>query len=180
MQLHATKISNLLVVIQKKAKDSRGSFERVYCYEEFKEAGLNIQYVQTSISKNYNAFTLRGMHYQLHPYQEIKIVTCISGEIFDVVIDLRKDSPTYLKWHGEVLNSKNQKSMYVPNGCAHGFMTLKRGSNVLYNISEPYSATLARGIHWADPKINIQWPSNPRVISDRDNNFSFLNPSLCA
>lgn len=155
--------------------DERGSFARYFCKKEFKKAGIDFDVKQTSISKNYKKGVLRGLHYQKEPYKEIKLVSCIRGSIFDVVVDLRKDSPTYLKWISVEITEKNNKMLCIPPMCAHGFQTLEENTIILYQISEYFHPEYYDGIRWNDPKIAIQWPEcEYRTINDRDNNYKLL------
>lgn len=149
--------------------DERGFFARIFCEDEFKKAGLPHRYVQASFSYNKKKNTLRGMHYQNPPHEEDKLVTCVRGAIFDVIIDVRKNSPTYLKWHGEILSGDNYKSLFIPKGFAHGFLSLEDDSLLHYNISEFYKPGSASGIRYDDPKIGIQWPKATNyIISEKD------------
>ena len=174
MNVEPTSIQGLFVLTHDKASDFRGSFERIFCSKEFSGLGFVDSFVQTSTSLNTERYTLRGLHYQIKPHQETKIVTCISGEVYDVSVDIRPNSPSYLHWHAEILSSTNLKSIYVPEGCANGFLTLHKNSKILYQISNIYISESAKGVHWNDPKISIKWPHKPQVISERDNNFVFL------
>jgi len=148
--------------------DERGVFARSWCQKEFENSGLNPKLVQCSISYNTRCGTLRGVHYQAPPFSEAKLVRCTKGEIFDVVVDLRPDSPTFRDWVGMVLNDENRHMIYVPEGCAHGFLTLRDETEVFYQMSEFYSAESARGVRWNDPAFQIVWPGPVRVMSERD------------
>lgn len=153
-------------------EDQRGFFARSYCVEEFKKQGLNSMINQCSISYNHYKGTLRGMHYQIGEKSEVKVVRCTRGKIFDVVLDLRPDSPTYKKWQAIELSSENHKMLYIPQGFAHGFQTLEDCSEVFYQITESFSPLHARGIRWNDPIFKIQWPFNrPSVISSKDQQY---------
>lgn len=148
--------------------DARGSFSRLYCEAEFAQAGLDMRFVQTNISANPLPFTLRGMHRQEAPHGEDKLVTCVSGAVWDVIVDMRPASPTYGRHFGVELAPGNNTALLVPKGFAHGFLTLKPDSTVIYQVSHPYVAGAERGLRWNDPAIGIQWPAEPRVISDKD------------
>jgi dTDP-4-dehydrorhamnose 3,5-epimerase len=152
-------------------EDERGFFARVWCAEEFQRRGLNPQLAQGSLSYNHSAGTLRGMHYQAAPAQEVKLVRCVRGGIHDVLIDLRRESPTYRKWVARELTADNRLSFYVPKGVAHGFLTLSDDAEVLYLISTPHAPALARGVRWDDPAFNVAWPRRPTVISARDRGY---------
>ncbi|MBM4067438.1 MAG: dTDP-4-dehydrorhamnose 3,5-epimerase [Planctomycetes bacterium] len=152
-------------------EDERGFFERLWCRRELAERGLNAELAQCSFSYNRQMATLRGMHYQAAPHAETKIVRCAAGAIFDVIVDLRPESPTRGRWHGVELTRRNRQSLYVPEGFAHGFQTLEDDTEVLYLISAFHEPTAARGIRWDDPAINIRWPLSPSVISARDRSY---------
>lgn len=151
--------------------DERGFFSRTYCVNEFAASGLPFSFVQSSISFNKLRGTLRGMHYQKQPYSEIKLVRCTRGSIYDVIIDLRSDSNTYMRWFGVELTAANHLSVYIPVGFAHGFITLSDDSEVLYFMSEFYDPAGACGVRWDDPAFKIDWPSSPIVISGRDHAY---------
>lgn len=151
--------------------DERGSFTRTFCVDEFVAHGLEPRVAQCSVSVNDRAGTLRGMHLQLSPFEETKVVRCTRGAIFDVVVDLRAESPTLGKWLGLVLRAGVGRSVYVPTGCAHGFLVLEDVTEVEYLISAAYAPEHARGIRWDDPAIAIEWPLTPTIVSERDRSF---------
>ena len=151
--------------------DERGSFARTYCRSEFAEHGIDFVPVQISASSNTRRGTLRGLHFQAEPLAEAKVVTCTSGSVFDVAVDLRTDSPTYGRWIGVELTRANRRAAFVPAGCAHGFQTLEDNTELLYFISEFYDPSLQRGVRWDDPALEIDWPLTPTVISERDRSF---------
>lgn len=151
--------------------DDRGIFARCWCREEFEKRGLNPRLVQCSTSFNTRQGTLRGVHYQMPPFAEAKLVRCTKGAIFDVVVDLRPDSATFKHWVGAVLDETNRHMMYVPEGCAHGFLTLEDESEVFYQMSEFYNPASARGVRWDDPAFQIVWPGKVEVMSERDRTF---------
>ncbi len=156
-------------------RDERGFFARSFCVKELAKAGLPNSFVQSSYSFNAKKNTLRGMHYQINPHEEEKIVGCLRGSIFDVIVDFRPDSPTYLKWHGEILSQDNYKMLFVPKGFAHGFQTLSDDTLVTYSISQFFEPNSARGLKYDDPKIGIKWPqAETRNISERDRNYPHL------
>jgi dTDP-4-dehydrorhamnose 3,5-epimerase len=148
--------------------DERGFFARIWCQEEFKRRGLNDKLVQCSVSFNAKKGTLRGMHYQVAPYREAKLIRCSHGAIYDVAIDLRPESPTFRRHVGVELSEQNRKMLYVPEGFAHGFITLRGQTEVLYHISEFWSPAHARGVRWNDPAFGIRWPTQPEIIAERD------------
>ena len=152
-------------------EDARGFFARAWCAEEFRRHGLNAALAQCSLSYNHSTGTLRGMHYQAAPGGETRVVRCIRGAIYDVLVDLRPDSPSYGKWVSRELTADNRESLYVPEGVAHGFLTLTDRTEVLYLISSAYVPALARGVRWDDPAFGIQWPGTPAVISQRDRTY---------
>ncbi len=152
-------------------EDDRGFFARFFCQKEFKEKKLINSFVQINNSFTKKRGTIRGMHYQKKPKEEVKIVRCISGKIFDVIIDLRKNSKSYLRWYGIELSSKNKKMLYVPKGCAHGFLTLTSNCEVFYLVSTEYSPNHEMGLHYDDPKINIKWPIKILYGSNKDMNW---------
>lgn len=151
--------------------DERGFFARTWCKKEFEANGLNSALVQCSISFNKKKGTLRGIHYQAEPYAEAKLVQCTRGAIYDVVVDLRRSSPAFKNWVAVVLTDENRKALYIPEGCAHGFLTLEHDTEVLYQMSEFYHAESARGVRWNDPAFGVTWPGNVEVISERDRNY---------
>lgn len=154
--------------------DERGFFARTFCVDEFLEHGLNPRVVQCNVSWNRRKGTLRGMHYQVAPHPEAKLVRCTRGAIWDVIVDLRTESSTYLTWHAVELTAENRLALYVPEHFAHGFQTLVDDSEVLYQMSEFYYPELARGLLWNDPKLNIGWPIRDAVISERDRSYTPL------
>ncbi len=156
--------------------DDRGFFARLWCQKEFEAKGLNAKLVQCSISVNTSKGTLRGMHFQAHPHEETKLVRCSKGAIYDVVLDLRPSSPRFRDWFAVVLTADNRKAVYIPEGCAHGFMTLEDDTEVLYQITEFYHAESARGVRWNDPAFEITWPGAVEVISERDRTYPDFTP----
>lgn len=156
-------------------KDNRGTFSRQFCKKELENVGINFNICQCNISKNYKKNTLRGMHYQKEPFLEPKIVSCMKGAFYDVIVDLREDSPTYLKWQGVELTENNNKMLYIPPMFAHGFQTLVDNTLVYYQLGEFFNPEYYDGIRFNDPKINIQWKDlgNP-IMNDRDKNYKLL------
>jgi dTDP-4-dehydrorhamnose 3,5-epimerase len=148
--------------------DDRGFFARSWCQKEFETNGLNPRVVQCNVSFNARKGTLRGMHWQEAPYAETKLIRCTMGGVFDVVLDLRSASPTYKRWIAVALTAENRRMIYVPEGCAHGFLTLSDDTEVFYQMSEFYRAEGARGVRWDDPAFGIKWPCKVEVISERD------------
>ena len=167
-----TKLKGAYVIDIKKEEDERGFFARTWDKEKFFERGLKSEFVQFSMSFNKKKGTLRGMHYQIEPFEETKLISCVSGKIYDVIIDLRKFSPTYKKWMSIELSDTNHRTLYVPKGFAHGYITLKNNTLVTYKISEKYNPKFARGIKWDDIEFKIKWPINPIIISKKDQSFN--------
>jgi dTDP-4-dehydrorhamnose 3,5-epimerase len=155
-------------------EDERGFFARSYCAEEFAARGLGRAMPQSSVSFNARRGTLRGLHYQAEPHAEDKLVRCTAGAIYDVIVDLRPDSATARCWFGIELNAANHRSLFVPKGLAHGFLTLCDATEVLYMMSAPYVPGFERGVRWNDPAIGISWPAAPSVMSARDAGYPLL------
>ena len=154
--------------------DERGWFARYFCKKEFSTIGHNKEWVQMNHSFSLKKGTLRGMHFQKPPHSEVKLVRCIQGSVFDVIIDLRKDSPTFLKWFGTELSAENKLMMYIPEGFAHGFQTLEDNSGLLYMHTAYYSPEAESGLRYNDPLVNISWPLEISEISMRDNSHDLL------
>jgi dTDP-4-dehydrorhamnose 3,5-epimerase len=171
MKYHETKLAGVFEVRIEPQYDERGFFARTWCQNEFEARGLNSRLVQCSISLNTRKGTLRGMHYQVEPYAETKLVRCTRGAIYDVILDLRVKSPTFKDWIAVVLSAETRNMVYVPEGCAHGFLTLEDESEVFYEMSEFYNAESARGVRWDDPAFRIAWPGKVEVISERDRTY---------
>lgn len=171
-----TPIVGACVVEIERKEDERGFFARTYCTDEFADAELTNKFSQFSISFNAKVGTLRGMHYQADPHGEVKLVRCTDGEVFDVIVDLRQDSPSYLQWFGINLSARARNALYIPSGVAHGFITLSNEAELLYMIDRPFVPESARGVRWNDPTFAIDWPRRPEVISDRDNAYSDYRP----
>jgi dTDP-4-dehydrorhamnose 3,5-epimerase len=167
-----TKLKGAFVVELEKYSDDRGFFSRAWCQKEFKEQGINSRFVQANIGFSKNSGTIRGIHYQIAPFEEAKLVRCIRGAIFDVVLDLRPELPSFKQWFGVELSDENRKMLYVPEGCAHGYQTLVDNTEVFYQVSQVYSAESERGIRWNDPEFDIEWPiDEDLVISEKDQNW---------
>jgi len=159
------------VVTREPHADERGSFARMWSSAEFAEHGLAAIIVECSLSVTPRRGTLRGLHYQLPPHDEAKYVTCVQGSLWDVIVDLRDDSPTYRRWHGMPLSGEELSALYVPEGFAHGFLTLSDDVVVLYQMSAPHVADAATGIRWDDPAFAIDWPEPPLMVGVRDQGF---------
>ena len=166
-----TKLKGAYVIELEPMEDERGYFSRSFCQTEFKENGLNPCVAQCNVSYNKNKGTLRGLHYQVAPHQEAKLVRCTMGAIYDVMIDLRPESATFKQWVGDELTAQNCKMLYIPEGFAHGFLTLEDNSMVFYQVSEPYHPECERGVRWDDPVIRVSWPIKNCIISSKDRQF---------
>lgn len=177
MRFTETPIPGAYLIDIEMREDERGFFGRAFCREEFAKHGIEYSFVQANNSGSTKKGTLRGLHYQLSPMSETKLVRCIKGALYDVVLDLRKGSETFGHWFGATLTQENRTAMLVPQGCAHGFITLEDNSEVFYLVSNFYSKDLERGVRWNDPSFKINWPITPEIISERDQNHPLFNPA---
>lgn len=164
-----------LIHLEKRG-DERGFFARFFCEDEFAEHGLITRFVQINNSLTAQKGTLRGMHYQLPPAAEVKVVRCVRGALYDVILDLRPHSPTFGKWFGETLSAENRTMMYVPEGFAHGFVTLEPDTEALYLVSAKYTPDAERGVRFDDPTFGIKWPMPPTELSDKDRKWPDYDP----
>lgn len=171
MTFQETKLPGVFEIDLELKCDERGFFARSWCQQEFEKQGLNSSLAQCSVSFNVKKGTLRGMHFQAAPSPETKVVRCTMGAIYDVVVDLRPESPTFKQWIGVELTPQNRHMVYVPEGCAHGFMTLQDASEIFYQISEFFAPELSRGVRFNDPTFGIVWPEKVQVISERDRTY---------
>lgn len=176
MIFHETPLPGARVVEPERLADERGFFARLFDPRDFEARGLNPNVAQTSLSFNPRKGTLRGMHYQRAPFSEAKLVRCTRGAVHDVIVDLRKDSPTYRGHFGIVLDAESRRMLYVPEGFAHGFLTLTEDAEVTYQISAPYSPGHAAGVRWDDPAFGILWPGAVLVINERDRTYPDFQP----
>ena len=168
-------LTGAFLIEPERLSDERGFFARVLCTRDFAARGLKTDFVQSSISFNNRVGTLRGLHYQEPPHAETKLVRCTQGAAFDVLLDLRPDSPTYKLWYGLEITAENRRAVYIPEGIAHGFQTLCDDTELLYSISSYYEPAAARGVRWNDPTLAIAWPiSPPSIISEKDQQLSLL------
>ncbi len=163
-----TKLKGAFIIDINKREDERGFFGRAWCKKEFEEHRLNTDAVQANVSFNKQRGTIRGMHYQVAPYTESKTVRCTVGSIYDVIIDIREGSPTFKQWLGVELTAKSFQMLYVPDGFAHGFITLQENTSVHYMVTEYYTPGAEAGIRYDDPTFNIKWPIKPTLVSDKD------------
>lgn len=169
-----TKLKSSYIIDLNPFEDERGWFARTYCEQEFQQIGHTKCWVQLNHSFTKQKGSIRGMHFQMPPYGEIKLVRCIAGAVFDVIVDIRKNSPTFLQWFGVELSAANKKMIYIPEGFAHGFQTLTDDAELIYHHSEFYKPGVEAGLKFNDQKINISWKSEPTNISDRDKQHNYL------
>jgi dTDP-4-dehydrorhamnose 3,5-epimerase len=174
-----TRVHEAYVIDLERRTDERGFFARAWCEKEFAAHGLAPRLAQVNVSFNARKRTLRGMHYQASPCAEAKVVSCTGGALYDVVLDLRPESPTYLRWDAVELTAGNRRMLYVPEGCAHGFQTLADDTVVLYFMSEFYSAEHARGVRYDDPAFGIRWPLSVGTISEKDLTWPDYEACVC-
>ena len=175
MKILQSPIQNAFIIEAKPYVDKRGKFGRIYCQDELKQIGHYKPIVQINHSLTSKSGSIRGMHFQYPPKAEIKIVKCLRGSVFDVIVDLRRDSDTLLQWYGEILSGDNLKMMYVPEGFAHGFQTLEENTELLYLHTEFYSPEHEGGVRYNDPMINIAWPLEVTEISEKDQKYPLLS-----
>ncbi len=180
MQIEPSPLSDAYVIRLEKFGDDRGFFARLYCSNEFSEAGLVSDFVQVNNSLTAHRGTLRGMHFQIAPHQETKLVRCIKGAFYDVIVDLRPESDTYKQHFGIELSADNRTMLYVPKGFAHSFLTLTDDAEALYFVDEFYAPEAERGLRWNDPEFAIDWPIEPTVISEKDASWPDFDPSYHA
>jgi len=176
MIFRETTLKGAFVIEMEKFEDKRGFFARAWCQEESEANGLVSRVVQTNISFNRKRGTLRGMHYQVAPYEQVKLVRCTRGMIYDVIIDMRPDSPTFRKWTGVELTAENYIMLYVPENFAHGFQTLEDNTEVTYQVSQFYSPESERGVRYDDPVFQVEWPLPVEVISEKDIAWLYCSP----
>ena len=173
-----TKLAGSYTITLEPFQDSRGWFARYFCKNEFAKIGHAKEWVQMNHSATVTPGTIRGMHFQLPPHSEIKLVRCIRGAVYDVIIDLRKDSPSFLQYFGTELSAENKNSLYIPEGFAHGFQSLEPNSELIYHHSNFYEPHVESGIRFDDPRVNIKWPLALAEISQRDANHSYLGSTF--
>jgi dTDP-4-dehydrorhamnose 3,5-epimerase len=172
VKFEETPLPGAFVVVQERLEDERGYFARTFCQREFRSLGLPTEIVQTNTSFNERKGTLRGMHFQAGAAAESKLVRCTRGAIYDVIVDLRPDSPTYLKWYARELSERSGEMLFIPKGIAHGFQTLQAGCEVFYEMFDFFDPESARGVRWDDPAFGIIWPEEPnRIISRKDRSY---------
>jgi dTDP-4-dehydrorhamnose 3,5-epimerase len=171
LKFHSTPIAGAFLVELERLEDERGFFARSWCSEEFSRQGLTARLAQCNISFNHLRGTLRGLHYQAPPHEEAKLVRCTMGAIYDVIVDVRRSARSFMTWCGFELSSDSRLMLFVPEGVAHGFITLSDNTEVFYQMSEAFDYQCARGLRWNDPTFRISWPITPTVMSDRDRNY---------
>ena len=169
-----TPLSGAFIVDLERQQDERGFFARSFCSGELAANGLASAFSQCSVSFNAAKGTLRGLHFQISPHDEEKLVRCTAGRIFDVIVDIREDSVSYRRWYGSELTADNRRALYIPKGFAHGFLTLTHAAEVFYMMSVPFAPGFGRGLRWNDPALGIEWPVEPAVISARDAAYPLL------
>lgn len=174
LRFSATPLAGLQIVDRLALQDSRGWFERSFCLDTFQQAGLQKTIMQINRTSTLQKGSVRGMHYQLPPFAEAKVVSCLRGEVFDVAIDLRADSPTFLQWHAEILSAENRRSLLIPEGFAHGFQTLTDNCEMLYFHTANYAPSSAGGVNPLDPKLAINWPLPFSEVSEQDKNLPMM------
>ncbi|HVM87570.1 MAG TPA: dTDP-4-dehydrorhamnose 3,5-epimerase [Puia sp.] len=178
MQFETTPIQGVFEIKLSPYADERGVFSRLFCENELKQIGHTKNIRQVNHSLNKQKGTVRGMHFQFPPHAEIKMISCIRGKVFDVVIDLRKNSPGFLKWHSVILTPDDHNMIYIPEGCAHGFQTMEDNSELIYFHSDFYNKESEGGIRYDDPMVSIKWPLTVLNVSEKDKNYPLLNPSF--
>jgi dTDP-4-dehydrorhamnose 3,5-epimerase len=172
-----TRIGGVFLVDLEPVADDRGFFARTYCEEEFRRNGLEPRIAQSSMAFNARRGTLRGMHFQREPHSEVKLVRCTSGGVYDVVIDLRADSPTFRQWFGTELTARNRRMIYIPHGIAHGYQSLEDETEISYQMSAPYRPEAAAGVRWDDPAFAVRWPLEVTAITERDRSYPDFAPA---
>ena len=170
MKFYEQKLKGVYLIEPTPFKDERGVFRRHFCSQELSENKIVTDVLQSNVSENNYAHTLRGFHYQVEPYGEGKTLSCLKGSIYDIIVDLRTESPTYMEWVSFELNENNRNSIHIAPGCANAFLTLEDNSLIHYYCSQSYNPSAERGIRYNDPSFNFEWPCDPVVISEKDNN----------
>ncbi|MFV1975933.1 MAG: dTDP-4-dehydrorhamnose 3,5-epimerase [Candidatus Scalindua sp.] len=178
MKFIPTFLSGAYIIEPEPLEDERGEFSRTFCIKEFEGMGLNPDIAQCNTSFSHKKGTLRGMHYQAKPHAETKLIRCTRGSIYDVIIDLRPESAGFTKWISVELSAENQKMLYLPEGFAHGFQTLRDNTEIFYQVSEFYFPESERGVRWDDPCFDIKWPEDSRTISQKDLGYQDFNITL--
>ena len=175
MLFHKTPLAGAFIIEQQPHRDERGFFARYFCAQEFREAGLVDTYPQINNTFTADKGTLRGLHFQLAPFAEAKVIRCVRGRIWDVIVDLRPDSPTFKQWYGAELDAESRQMMYAPRGFGHGVLTLCDDVELIYSMSDVFSGPHQRGLRWDDPALSIRWPIAPVLISEQDRSLPCLD-----
>ena len=173
-----TKLKDAFIIDLEPFKDERGLFARTYCKNEFEGIGHSKEFVQFNHSETRTKASIRGVHYQNPPFAEIKLIRCIKGSVFDILVDIRKGSPTFLQWVGVELSAENKRMIYIPEGFAHGFQTLEEDTHLIYHHTAFYTPGHEGGIRFDDPRIGIEWPMEATVLSEKDQNYPYLTDSF--
>ncbi len=174
MKFAPTTLPGVWIIDLEPKEDERGFLARTFCENEFAEHGLHARWPQCNLTLTRKRGTIRGMHYQAEPKPEIKLIRCSAGAVYDVLVDVRRDSPAFGKWESFELTAMNRRTLYVPGGIAHGFQCLAENSELFYQMSEFYYPELARGVRWSDPAVGIKWPLGDPLVSERDRNLPLL------
>lgn len=177
MRFEPTTVDGVVVIDLEPFEDDRGFFARAWCRREFAEHGLDVEFVQENVGFSSSAGTVRGLHFQRSPFEEVKLVRCTAGAVWDVAADLRPTSPTYLKWVGVELRADRRNMMYVPEGCAHGYLTLTDAAEVKYLTSQFFAAEAVGGVRYDDDKLGIEWPREVTIVSEQDQSWTLLADS---
>lgn len=177
MRFEPTPLAGVYTIALEPIEDERGFFARTWCAREFEEQGLETGFVQANVGFNKRRGTLRGLHFQSPPHEEVKVVRCSRGAVWDVAVDLRKQSTTYLRWFATRLDEENRRALYIPRGCAHGYLTLVEDSELHYQTSAFYEPAAAAGVPYDDPSLAIEWPEEPSVVSEQDRSWPALDPA---
>jgi dTDP-4-dehydrorhamnose 3,5-epimerase len=178
MKLQETQIAGVYVINSEPFIDERGFFNRIFCQSDLDAIRHNLTLSQINHSMTKTKGTIRGMHFQYPPHAELKIVRCVRGSIFDVAVDIRKNSPTFLQWHGEILSAENMKALVVPEGCAHGVQALEENIEMIYMSTSPYCREAESALRYSDPAINIRWPLPPALVSEKDASHPFIDDAF--
>ena len=172
-----TKLQGVYIIDLKKIEDDRGFFARAYCQKEFAEHGIELNWAQANLANSKERGTLRGLHYQKTPFAEAKLMRCIRGAIYDVIVDLRPDSPSYMQWLGVELTAENRRALFIPEGFAHGYLVLEDDSDTFYPTSQFYTPEAEAGVRWNDPAFGIEWPfTNDLIITEKDQRWPDYEP----
>ena len=178
MRFEATRLAGAWVIEPERHGDDRGSFARAFCEDEFAAHGLPVRFPQCNLSTNVTAGTLRGMHLIVAGHCESKLVRCVRGAVHDVIVDVRPGSPTFGEWIGADLSADNGRALFVPEGCAHGFLTLADDSDIYYHMGRSFEPGVAIGFRWDDPAFGVRWPGAPTILSERDASYADFDPSI--